>query len=154
MSSRWLERLVGGWEESTIFTAATGTYSTVLDGVDNSRTGVTDRPNVVGDPRVSNPTLAKWFNTAAFVNAPIGSLGNAGRSIILGPGSWNVDMAFSRFFPVTERQKLDFRAEAFNVMNHARFGSPNTTLSSQQTFGQILSAGDPRILQFALKYIF
>ena len=152
-SSRWLERTIGNWEESTIFTAASGTYSTVLDGVDNSLTGVTDRPTVVGNPSLSNPILSEWFNTAAFIRAPVGALGNAGRSVILGPGAWNVDIALSRFFALTERQKIDFRAEAFNVMNHARFGNPNTTLN-RPTYGQILSAGDPRILQFALKYIF
>jgi hypothetical protein len=152
-SAPWTNRLLGNWQESTIFTASTGTYSTVSVGTDNSRTGGADRPNVVGDPNLSNPTLAHWFNTSAFVVGPVGAFGNAGRSLILGPGVWNMDVALSRSFPFTERQRIDFRAEAFNLMNHARFGNPNTTMNSP-SYGQILSARDPRIMQFAMKYVF
>jgi len=150
----WAARLAGGWQESTIFTAATGTYSTVTVGTDNSRTGNgADRPNVVADPSISNPSLSQWFNKSAFQAAPVGAFGNVGRSTILGPGAWNIDVALSRSFRVTERQKVDFRAEAFNLFNHARFGNPSTAMNSA-TYGQITSARDPRIMQFALKYSF
>jgi len=64
-----------------------------------------------------------------------------------------VDIALSRSFPVAENRKIDFRWEAFNVLNHSRFGNPNATMNSP-TFGQITSARDARIMQFALKYIF
>jgi hypothetical protein len=62
-------------------------------------------------------------------------------------------VALSREFAITERHKINFRAEAFNLFNHARFGNPDTTLNSP-TYGQILTARDPRILQGALKYVF
>jgi hypothetical protein len=154
LSSNWAQRILGNWQESTIFTAATGTYSSIAVGIDNSRTGGgADRPNAVGSPNLSNPTLSHWFDTSAFLTGPVGSFGNAGRSTILGPGAWNVDAAVSRTFAVTEHQHVDFRGEAFNLMNHARFGNPNTTMNSP-SYGQVLSARDPRILQFALKYIF
>jgi len=152
-ASHWTNRLAGNWQIAPIFTAMTGTYSTVTDGVDNSLTGVTDRPNLVGNAAVSNQSTTNWFNTSAFQKAPVGQFGNVGRSTILGPGAWNLDVALSRSFPITERQRIDFRAEAFNLMNHARFGNPVTTLSSG-IFGQINSALDPRIMQFALKYRF
>ena len=153
-TTHWVSRIAGGWQESTIFTAATGAYSTVTVGTDNSRTGNgADRPNAVADPSVSNPTLSRWFNTSAFQAAPVGSFGSVGRSTILGPGAWNVDIALSRAFRVTERQKVDFRAEAFNLFNHARFGNPSTAMNSA-TYGQITTARDPRIMQFALKYAF
>ncbi len=154
LASGWAQRIAGNWQESTIFTAATGTYSTVSVGTDNSRTGGgSDRPNVVGDPNSGPHTLQHWFNTAAFVTPAVGSFGNAGRSLIPGPGAWNFDVALSRLFRITERQHVDFRAEAFNLFNHARFGNPNTTMNSP-SYDQILSARDPRIMQFALKYMF
>ena len=150
----WLARLAGGWQQSTIFTAASGPYSTVTVGTDNSRTGGgADRPNIEGDPNLSNPSISQWFDTTAFKPAAVGSFGNAGRGIILGPGAWNVDVALSRSFSVTEGQRVDFRAEAFNLFNHARFGNPTTAMNSA-TFGQITTARDPRIMQFALKYAF
>jgi hypothetical protein len=108
---------------------------------------------VVGNPNLGNTTLSHWFDTTAFVVPTVGAFGNAGRSTILGPGAWNVDVAVSRSFAVTEHQRIDFRGEAFNLINHARFGNPNTTMNSP-SYGQILSVRDPRILQFALKYIF
>ena len=153
-SGAWTRRLLSNWQESTIFTAATGTYSTLAVGTDNSRTASgSDRPNVVGNPTDVTPTLTKWFDTAAFAVPTVGSFGNTGRSTILGPGAWNVDVAVTRTFPITEHQRLDFRWEAFNLFNHARFGNPNTTMNSP-SYGQILSARDPRIMQFALKYFF
>ena len=152
-SSAWNRRLLGGWQEATIFTASTGGFSTVTVGTDNSLTANADRPNVVGNAAIASPSIAQWFNTAAFVRGATGTFGNAGRGTILGPGAWNVDIAVSRSFPIIERQRIDFRAEAFNLMNHARFGNPTTAMNSP-SYGQILSARDPRILQFALKYIF
>ena len=148
------QRLLGGWQESTIFTAASGPASTATVGTDNSLTGGgADRPNLIRNPELSNPAITKWFDTTAFAKPATGSFGNAGRGTIQGPGAWNFDVGLSRSFPVREGQRIDFRAEAFNVMNHARFGSPSSAMNSP-TFGQILSARDPRIMQFALKFIF
>jgi hypothetical protein len=152
-SGTWMQRILGDWQESTIFTKATGTHVTPATGFDTSLTGSGTRPNAVGSPDLSNATIAKWFNTSAFTPAPTGSWGNSGVGVITGPGAWNVDVALSREFRITERQKIDFRAEAFNLFNHARFGNPDATLNSP-TYGQIFSARDPRILQGALKYVF
>jgi hypothetical protein len=152
-SGTWTLRILGNWQESTIFTRATSTHVTPATGFDTSLTGSGTRPNVVGSPDLSSPTTAKWFNTSAFAPASTGSWGNSGVGVITGPGAWNVDVALSREFRIKERQMVDFRAEAFNLFNHARFGNPDATLSSP-TYGQILSARDPRILQGALKYVF
>jgi hypothetical protein len=72
---------------------------------------------------------------------------------IEGPGYWQVDMALSRTFQIREMQKLELRAEAFNLTNHFIPQDPNVTLSSN-TFGQITTSGAARIMQFALRYAF
>jgi len=84
---------------------------------------------------------------------------------LLGPNFWQFDMALSRVFRVRENQTLEFRAEAFNVINGLRKGNPGATAATgpftstvvplnTSTFGQINTAGDARIMQFALKYLF
>lgn len=148
-----MRTLLSHWQASPIFTAMSGTYSTVTLGIDNSLTGGADRPNLSGNPNLEKPTVSRWFDTAAFSRPPTGSFGNSGRGTILGPGAWNLDLALSRSFPIGDRQKVDFRWETFNVMNHARYNNPVTNFSSG-AFGQILSARDPRIMQFAVKYVF
>ena len=121
----------------------------------SSLTGVSRlRPNILGESHVDEPTISRWFNTEAFQNPATGALGNAGPSIRLyGPSAWNVDAALWRTFPLRESLKMDFRLEAFNVFNHARFNNPNTTINNNN-FGKITTAQDPRILQAALKFNF
>ena len=100
-----------------------------------------------------NQTISQWVNRAAFQNPGAGNYGNVGASTVQLPGTWKFDMALSRIFSFRESQRLEVRAEAFNILNHANFGAPNLALTNQ-TFGRILSASDPRIMQFALKYVF
>ena len=89
-----------------------------------------------------------------FKGPATGTLGNMGRNNILGPGFWNFDLALSRIFQLRERQRLEIRAEAFNVTNSFRPANPITSLNSQN-FGLINnSQGEPRIMQWALKYVF
>jgi Carboxypeptidase regulatory-like domain/TonB dependent receptor len=153
-NSAWLARLAGNWQIAPIFTARTGGFLTVGTGTDTSLLGVTTRPNLIGDPTLSTATIQKWFNTSAFVAPGPGQFGNVGRSTILGPGAWNIDVNLSRGFTVGEGRIITFRAEAFNVMNHPRFGNPGTSMNSSATFGVINTALDPRIMQLALKYTF
>jgi hypothetical protein len=72
---------------------------------------------------------------------------------IAGPGTWQFDMALTRTFQLREAQNLEFRAEAFNVTNAFRMQDPVTNFNASN-FGQVTSAKDPRIMQFALKYVF
>ena len=88
----------------------------------------------------------------AFARPANGEWGNAANSI-QGPGDIAINMGLTRTFQVRENQTFEFRAEAFNLPNHLNPGNPNTSLNSQD-FGKILSAGDPRIVQLALKYVF
>jgi hypothetical protein len=152
--NRLTRSIFGSWQLSSIISKRTGFSFSPSTGTDASLTGVgLDRPNVVADPNVANPSIRQWFNPAAFkANAP-GTYGNAGRDSLTGPGAFTMDVALIRSFAVRERQSLDVRVEAFNALNHPAFSTPVATLSDPN-FGRILSAADPRILQFALKYRF
>lgn len=154
-SSPWLQRIAGNWQGSSIFTASSGSWLTITSGVDSSLTGVgSDRPNIVGDWHVTQNTLTQWFNTAAFARNAAGQYGNAGVGIIPGRANWNLDASISRTFPVKEVLKVDLRWEAFNVLNHARFNNPGTSLNAGTTFGVTSTAQAPRIMQLALKVTF
>jgi len=154
-ASAWMQRLAGNWQFSGIFNRTSGAWLTVTDGTDVSLTGLgADRPNSTGSSaQLSNPTIAQWFNIGAFTKQAAGTFGNTSRNNILGPSSTTVDTGLSRSFPIRERMKFDLRFEAFNVLNHARFNVPVTTLSAGN-FGQVISARDPRILQVAAKVTF
>ena len=154
--SEWMQRFAGNWQVAPIFTANTGTYSTVTQGGSDTSLVGNSRPNLVAGAvqQLANPTIAHWFNTAAYSNVLPNTFGNLSRSTILNPGAWNVDMAISRSFPITERQSITFRAEAFNLFNHTRLGAPGTSFATKNTFGVITTAADPRIMQMALKYTF
>jgi len=101
----------------------------------------------------SGAALTQYLNPAAFVQPALDTLGNAGRVILKLPLAWQFDLSLARVFKVREAQSVEFRAEAFNVLNSFRAGAINTDLSSAQ-FGQVRNALEPRIMQFALKYIF
>jgi hypothetical protein len=97
--------------------------------------------------------VGQWFNTAAFVQIPAGSTpidGNAPRNGLRAPGYKNLDLALFRRFSLTERFKLEFRAEAANALNIANYSTPNASVGSKN-FGQILSAGAMRQLQLGLR---
>ncbi len=151
----WTNRLVGNWQLSPIIVYHTGTWFYPLDGLDNSLSGVfLDRPDVAGNPYVKSTTGAlQWLNPAAFTISPPGTFGNAGRCALEAPGYLDVDAAVSRYFNITERQRVELRFEFFNLMNRVNFSAPDPVVTDM-TFGQILSDVSPRILQFALKYTF
>jgi hypothetical protein len=98
-------------------------------------------------------TFNQWFDTAALGTPAAGQYGSLGRNALTGPGWWNIDAAVVRMFSIREKNKLELRAEGFNMINHLRPKDPTTNMTST-LFGRITSAEDPRILQFALKYVF
>ncbi len=95
----------------------------------------------------------QWLNPAAFGQPDLGTLGNMGRAVLRLPTAWQFDVSVSRVFRFRERHSVEFRAEAYNVLNSFRPGDIDTNLSSAN-FGKIRTAQDPRIMQFALKYLF
>jgi hypothetical protein len=82
--------------------------------------------------------ITKWFNTSAFALPALGTVGTAGVNIVTGPALTNLDLALSRLFQVTERFKVQVRAEFFNALNHPVLGNPNTTFTNGN-FGRILT---------------
>jgi hypothetical protein len=154
-SSPWKNRLLGNWQLSPIVAYHTGTWFYALAGVDNSLSGVgLDRPDVFGNPYIKSTNGAlQWLNPNAFALSAPGTFGNSGRCSLLAPGYFDIDAALSRYFNITERQRVELRFEFFNLLNHPNFQAPDNYFSDA-TFGQILSDVSPRILQFALKYTF
>ena len=154
-SSHAARLIASKWQISGIVRLQTGNYLTVTSGFDTALTNATgnNRANqVLADPFAPNRSGTLWLNPAAFSRPPDGEWGNSSKNI-LGPGIVRIDMALSRTFQVREKQSVQFRAEAFNFPNHVNPGNPVTTLNNPN-FGKILTAGDPRILQLALKYLF
>ena len=155
-SNSMVRRLATGWRFSGIYRVSTGSYLTLTTGLDRVLSGsaANQRPNqMLADPYGDRSSVATFLNPSAFAQPALGTIGNMRPLNVEGPGTWQLDTALSRIFQVREAQKLEVRAEAFNVPNSLRRGNPTTVLNSN-TFGQIISAADGRIMQFALKYVF
>ncbi len=154
LGDRVLNAIVSHWQLGALMAVHTGFPFNPTTGVDNSLTGVKqDRPNVVGDPYVRNTDTRIWINPLAFVANPLGTFGDAGYNSVIGPGYFDLDASVTRSFPIRERKRFDLRFEFFNLLNHTNFGLPVSSKNTA-TFGSILSASDPRILQFAAKFMF
>lgn len=150
--------LLGGWQHNGIISLYSGTPFSIASGLDNSLTGVNqDRADLIGTPNLTSGTkgerILRYFNTAAFRLNAEGTFGTSGRNILRGPGSVNIDMSVFKNIPLWEKHTFQLRGEFFNVPNRTNLGGPNANFSAT-TFGRITSAGSPRILQIALKYIF
>ena len=154
--------ILTGWQTFGIVTLQSGRPFTValLSDIDRSNTGrstlgfgANDRPNVVGNAELSDPTPDRWFNTSAFAFPAFGSFGDAGRNILDGPGFANFNASLMKTTKLVEGLDLQFRAEAFNLFNRPNFNLPDNFVGSP-TFGRILSAGSPRHIQFGLKLLF
>jgi len=158
-------QILDGWQLNAIAIANSATPYTIYDSTNASLQASAppisgypaSRPNVIGNPNHGPHTVAQWIDPANFQRlSPVtnaGQFGDAGRNIARGPASADVDLSVIKYFRITERVGLQFRAESFNVANHANFGLPIADLASP-TFSRILLAGPPRLTQFALKTIF
>jgi hypothetical protein len=164
-------QLVEGWQLSGIGTVRTGSPFTVGVGFDQAGLGaafVNNRPILNPGRTVENiktGTLDHWFDPTAFSLPPVGELGNVGRNTLVGPGFWDIDFSAMKNTKIKESVNLQFRAEMFNVFNHANWGLPNAQVFVQTpgtgggTYnpiaGRITTLASPmRQIQFALKLIF
>jgi hypothetical protein len=146
-------KLLHGWQISGISSFQAGNPLTIALSGDLAGTGGGgQRPNVIS-PVEKLGALNAWFTKNSFAEPARGTFGNAGRSIVTGPGISNWDVSFSKRTDLKENVMLQFRAEFFNLFNHAQWSSVGTTYGTA-TFGQVTAARDPRITQFGLRLIF
>jgi hypothetical protein len=149
----WERRVVQGWEVSGIVNFQSGNPLTITIPADRAGTGDgSQRPSLLG-PVGRLMTLSQWFTTAAFALPALGTFGNAGRSLVRGPGINDWDISFIKKTQLRERVALQFRAEFFNLLNHTQFSGVGTGFGSG-TFGQVTSARNPRVSQLALRLTF
>jgi hypothetical protein len=172
---KWLKanRLTRGWAISGITSFSTGLPITLVETDDHSLLGTgfggpivlpVDTPDQVSSVKIMDPRLRGhyYFSPGSFVPSAVGFEGNAQRRFFHGPGINNWNMAFHKATPITERVNLEFRAELFNIFNHAQFIAPSgiglcgnvTRCSDLSSFGQITQAQSPRIGQLSLKLSF
>ena len=148
-----VDAVLGGWSVSPIVTLTSGAPLDLSVNGNPSNSNGTDRPNVVGDWQLDDPTAELWFNTAAFVaNAPF-TFGDAPKNLLRGPGYANLDIVVRKSFRLSQRLTADLRFESFNATNRVNFGNPNTQLGNP-SFGRISSAGSPRNNQVAVRLQF
>jgi hypothetical protein len=150
-------KIVGGWQLSGIGTFQSGEVFGVALSGDSANIGGPGfvRPNRLRNGMLpsSQRTLSHWFDTAAFVAPPPYTFGNAGRDILRGHNFADVDAGLMKHTKISETTELEFRAEFFNLPNRVNYSLPGHSVGTS-TFGVIGGAGDPRIIQFALKFVF
>jgi carboxypeptidase family protein len=161
--ANWYQDVLGNWQVNGITTFMSGTPFTVEDQSFNydapEITGFSAfRPNLVGNPNDGPKTVQEWFNTNAFQRldlstTPAGAYGTEGRNVVEGPGLAQWDFSAFKTIRITESKNLQLRAEFFNIFNRTNFRLPNSDISSP-TFGQIQAALQPRLIQFAMKFLF
>ena len=165
---RTANRWTRDWRLSGITRFSTGFPVTLVNNSDSSLLGT--NPNGVNNGSIDEPEYTKgsleinhnprnggsYFKTSLFSLQPLGTPGNSPRRFFHGPGAENYDMALSKPVPLTETMAVALRVEAFNIFNHAQFFGPSSVngVLGSSSFGQVVSAAAPRILQLALKFTF
>jgi outer membrane receptor protein involved in Fe transport len=166
------EQILGGWRVSSVTQWHTGTpYTPVIQnsvgegidpGLDSSLSaGSTLYPEVIGNPKVSNPTRHEWFNPAAYANPAYGTFGDSGRNNLIGPRFFNADFSVAKRFSYRERFNLEVRADMFNVFNHVNYAHPDANVGyvngvlADTTAGTITgSSAGQRIIQVGAHFTF
>jgi hypothetical protein len=152
-----LGALVNDWTLTGVLTLQSGVPIPVTQTTNNNAFagfGV-QRPNLIGEPTLpaDERSVSRWFNTSAFAAAPQFAIGTSSRNPVRGPSHRSLDLAVMRRMPLPAGKALEFRAEIFNVTNTPPLGAPNGVFGSA-AFGSIISAGDPRVVQMAVKVLF
>jgi hypothetical protein len=147
--------LASSWRVSGIVSARSGSWLTVTTGRDIAGTGISaQRLNQTMDDPYGAKTIGNYLNPSAFAYPSDGTLGDHQINSIEGPGYWTMDLALSRLLPFSDTRNVELRLEAFNLLNNFNWGNP-VTVYDQATFGRIQTmAGNPRIMQFAVKVEF
>jgi hypothetical protein len=165
-----IEHITSGFPVAIVDSNTFGVFPSTLNGNPISATLLNGniveliRPNQVQgcDPNAGPHTVTEWFNTSCFSAPAAGELGNANRAPVIGPDFVNTDFSLIKQFKLPwENMGLNFRAEFFNLFNHAQFATPNSTSSlatpdfAGAGFGSInATVNNPRLVQFGLKLTF
>ena len=152
-----LSYVAGGWQINSVSQLSSGQAFTVYENGDIANIGVPsgyERPNLIGNPHPSHPTINEWFNPAAFAVPAQYTFGNVGRDSLRGPSYYDEDVSLFKTFPIRDLASIEFRAEAFNVLNLTCYSTPDPNLGDQQAGSVSSLSGNPRQLQFALKLKF
>jgi hypothetical protein len=175
--NKWVQGFLDGWSTAWNFVAQSGLfYTPSFDGFDPSNTNTFGgRPDVIGNPNLSSgQSIDHWFNVNAFAvpGCPagdpvcqnptnVGRFGNSGVNNLRGPHLVNLDVALMKSFPITERLRLQFRANATNVLNHPNFAIPDSNINDVGSAGAIfgtvraqLGQPPPRIINLVLRLQF
>jgi hypothetical protein len=153
-----LRAVLSDWRISGVVTARSGDWLTVNLGNNTDVRGNGIRTQRVvqisDDVYASERTLGGYLNRDAFERPAPGTYGDHVQNSIAGPAFWTVNLALSRFVNLTDNQRLEIRVESFNLLNNFNWSNPQSNFTSGQ-FGRITSqAGDPRVMQFGVKYAF
>jgi hypothetical protein len=158
--SRWVDTLAGGWQLNGIWTVQSGGIlgisATNQAGLFTEAIRANNNGTSAAQSGDAHGRLEKWFDTSVFSQPAAFTLGNVSPLIsdLRNHHINNLDASIFKVFSLTEKFRLQFRAEAFNSLNRVRFGSPNTTVTAGANFGRITTqANDPRQMQFGLKLI-
>jgi hypothetical protein len=151
----FVNAVIGGWQIAGITYLRTGTPFSL--SITTTQTGWrATRPNAVGSGALSRSdrSINRWFDPSAYsLPAPF-TYGNSARNSLFGPGDMVFDASALKSFSILERVKVQLRGEFFNLPNHTNLGNPATNISVPSTVGRITSAGDPRQVQFGIKFLF
>jgi hypothetical protein len=151
------DAVLGGWRLSGIVQLRSGFPITVTDGSAPSLQGVrgNERPNCIGDPVPGDQSITHWLDINAFQRAARGTFGNCPVGVARAPGYNNVDAVLSKQFKAGGPRYFEFRAEAFNLLNHPSFGPPGRDINSPNTFGLITSTvSSSRKMELVFKFFF
>lgn len=154
--SHFVDAVIGGWQYSALLHVRSGTrFDVYTQDTTSLANGQTNRPDRVGNGKLSHPTVNRWFDTSAFtVHSTPMTYGTAGINPLYADGQQQLDSSLSKSFHLTEREQLEVRADVFNTFNHPNFSAPDSQVGSS-TEGQVFSTSvDNRRLQFSLRYSF
>jgi hypothetical protein len=159
-----VEKLIGGWQWNGGLRVSGGFPFTPLAGSNISGTGDASNSDLPSwNPNFKGPVILgkpdEWYDPRAFVLPPQGTFGNVGRSSLRGPGLFNLDTSFLKKIRISEGLNLQFRTEAFNILNHPNFSFPNEVVFQGNAYSSSAgvitnTATTSRQIQFALKFLF
>ena len=158
--NRGVNAVLGGWATQGILRFNTGSPINIQSGQDRANVGRSyQRPSVIGNPDNGPKKVDAWFNASVIIPATIYTYGNLGRNVLSGAGLQNFDFALHKEFPITEKQRFEFRGEFFNILNHTnldpqRHTGPGDMNFSSSSFNTVIQARDGRQIQLSLRYGF